>query len=213
MKELYLPPELSREVTAIYEAMASRYTEVASKIPLTCQGCPDNCCDSYFLHYTYSEWAYLWEGLRQLADHLFKEVIERSRQYVTAARASLMRGERPRIMCPLNKKGLCGLYQHRMMICRMHGVPALLTRPDQRTIAFPGCFRCQKIVKGRYADPADAPAMDRTLLYQRLAHVESRLLGRHHQQLPRIKLTIAEMIINGPPQIASTPHQEAVRYP
>ncbi len=63
MSELTLKPELSRKIAEIYQAMAAEYDIVAQQIPLTCEGCPDNCCDSYFQHYTYVEWAYLWEGL------------------------------------------------------------------------------------------------------------------------------------------------------
>ena len=59
MKELCLPPQLSCEIGEIYASMVTAYDLVAEAIPLSCTGCPDNCCDSYFLHHTYSEWAYL----------------------------------------------------------------------------------------------------------------------------------------------------------
>ena len=68
MKELILPSELSCEIGEIYDSMAIAYEEVAGQVSLTCEGCPDNCCDSFFLHYTYVEWAYLWEGIRGLED-------------------------------------------------------------------------------------------------------------------------------------------------
>ena len=55
MKELTLPPELSCEIREIYDSMVAAYDEVAGAVTLTCDGCPDNCCDSYFLHYTYCE--------------------------------------------------------------------------------------------------------------------------------------------------------------
>ncbi len=200
MKELFLPPELSCEMKEIYASMVTAYDLVADAIALTCDGCPDNCCDSFFLHYTYAEWAYLWEGIRKLEDERLDRIMRRARDYVEQSRAMILRGERPQIMCPLNEEGRCGLYAHRLMICRTHGVPAILTRPDGQLLRFPGCFRCQEIVRQTYPIETDAPAMDRTVLYQRLAQLESRFLGDRRGLLPKIKLTIAEMIVNGPPR-------------
>ncbi|RUM39736.1 MAG: hypothetical protein DSY57_00760, partial [Desulfobulbus sp.] len=112
-KEIVLPIELSRELADIYGAMEAGYDEVASEVGLTCSGCPDNCCDSYFLHHTYCEWAYLWQGLRELDDKQRVLIVKRAEKYVKASRAQLARQERPQIMCPLNMDGLCGLYKHR----------------------------------------------------------------------------------------------------
>ncbi|MCL2789502.1 MAG: hypothetical protein FWD79_02545 [Desulfobulbus sp.] len=204
MKELFLPPELSYEIGEIYESMVTAYDEVAREIPLTCSGCPDNCCDSYFLHHTYCEWAYLWEGIRALDDDRLDRIMQRARDYAVKSRQLIARGERPQLMCPLNESGRCGLYAHRLMICRTHGVPAALTRPDGQLLRFPGCFRCQEIVADRYQDAADAPAMDRTVLYQRLAGLEARFLGERHGCMPKIRLTIAEMIVNGPPKSSTS---------
>lgn len=201
MNELCLPPELSGEIAAIYQSMASAYDQTAEKISLSCTGCSDNCCDSYFLHHTYSEWAYLWEGLKDLPKEQLDRVIQRAQDYISQSRLVLARGERPQLMCPLNKGGLCSLYSHRLMICRTHGVPATLTSPDGRHHRFPGCFRCQEIVNKTYARPTDAPAMERTALFQRLVRLEMRLLGELQARVPRVRLTIAEMIVNGPPRV------------
>jgi len=204
MKELYLPPELSCEIGEIYASMATAYDEVAGALTMTCQGCPDNCCDSYFLHYTYSEWAYLWQGIRGLDDACLDRIMQRAREYVEQSRLFIARGKRPQLMCPLNEEGRCGLYSHRMMICRTHGVPATLTRPDGQNLRFPGCFRCQEIVISTDVGETEAPAMDRTILYKRLAQLETRFLGDKRGVFPRIKLTIAEMIVNGPPRDIKT---------
>lgn len=200
MSELLLPPELSGEIAAIYESMAGSYDEVAKAITLSCTGCSDNCCDSYFLHHTYSEWAYLWEGLRALNVERRDVIMQRAREYVTRSRQLIIQGQRPQIMCPLNESGRCVLYAHRLMICRTHGVPATLTRPDGQCLRFPGCFRCQEIVALTSAHEADAPAMERTPLFRRLVQLESRFLGDLRGQLPKIKLSIAEMIVGGPPK-------------
>ena len=200
MKELFLPPELSCEIGEIYDSMEVAYDEVASAIALTCDGCPDNCCDSFFLHYTYCEWAYLWEGIRALEDDKLDAIMQRAKDYVEQSRSMIAKGERPQIMCPLNEEGRCGLYSHRLMICRTHGVPATLTRPDGQLLRFPGCFRCQEIVSTAFSIETDAPAMDRTILYKRLAQLESRFLGDKRGLMPKIKMTIAEMIVSGPPK-------------
>ncbi|MCP4118870.1 MAG: hypothetical protein GY737_26440, partial [Desulfobacteraceae bacterium] len=177
MKELALPPELSKEIEEIYQIMQEEYDIPARAMGLTCEGCPDNCCDSYFLHHTYSEWAYLWQGIRRLDDRSIERLVTSAREYIARSLKPLAAGRHPRIMCPLNDNGLCGLYRHRLLICRMHGIPATLTRPDGQFIRFPGCFRCQEIVKKKYARETDAPAMDRSLLFRRLAALESRLIG------------------------------------
>jgi hypothetical protein len=200
-KEIVLPPELSRELADIYAAMEKGYDQVAQEVGLTCQGCPDNCCDSYFLHHTYSEWAYLWQGLRELSKEQRSIITDRAREYVEESRTTLARQERPQIMCPLNGDGLCSLYKHRMLVCRMHGIPATMTRPDGQSMRFPGCFRCQEIVEGNYQRPDDAPAMDRTPLFRKMVAVESRFLGEKRHLMPRVKLTIAEMIVQGPPTV------------
>lgn len=207
LKEILLPPELSREISEIYQAMQEDYEKVAEDITLSCLDCPDNCCDSYFQHHTYSEWAYLWEGLRNLDGETLGRITERAKKYVRKSTEVLATGQRPQLMCSLNEDGLCALYQHRMLVCRMHGIPATLTRPDGQSMRFPGCFRCQEIVSNKYEQETDAPAMDRTLLFRRLAVLESRLMGERRHLYPRVKKTIADMIVQGPPAI-DTPHCE-----
>lgn len=200
MSELLLPPELEREMAAVYAELARAYEVVASALGLSCSGCPDNCCDSWFFHYTYCEWAYLWQGLKQLDGATLAAIHARAEAYLDAARKAEAAGQRPRLLCPLNEGGLCRLYRHRLLICRSHGVPATLAGPDGRMRCFPGCFRCQELVAGSFGEPAQAPAMERTVLFRRLALVEQRLLGPDRRSYPRLRLTIADMIVQGPPQ-------------
>ena len=108
----------------------------------------------------------------------------------------LSQGERPTVMCPLNEGGRCTLYNHRLMICRLHGVPSAMTRPDGKKLEFPGCFRCQKIVGDR-----DVVHLDRTRMYQRLVQLEMEWLGPKRTILPKLKLTIAQMIVKGAPHL------------
>jgi hypothetical protein len=207
MKEVVLSKELSEEISRIYEEMESGYDVVARALKFSCDGCPDNCCDSYFLHHTYTEWAYLWKGFRELDEARQGELMERSRQYILACEKAEARGERPQVMCPLNDDGRCSLYVHRLMVCRTHGVPATMRRPDGQTLNFPGCFRCQEIVKKKFVHDSKAPHMERTPLLQRLVAVERELLGEKPHVYPRVKLTIAQMLVTGPPTIP-TPHCE-----
>jgi Fe-S-cluster containining protein len=197
MIENNISPELAARLADLYTRMAGAYDRVAGELAFTCEGCPDNCCDSFFLHHTLIEWAYLWQGLQELAPESLQKIKARVESYLTEATSSMAKGERPQVMCPLNDDGLCSLYQHRLMICRMHGVPSKIIRPDGRTMQFPGCFRCQELTAGR----EQVPEVDRTELYRELAELEQELVKATGKGRPRIKMTIAEMIVNGPPRL------------
>lgn len=110
-----------------------------------------------------------------------------------AAREAASRGETPRLMCPVNDDGLCGLYEHRLMICRLHGVPNVLLG-SMGVREFPGCGPCQRLADGR-----ELKAMDRTPLLRRLAGLEMELWGSKPGRPPKVDLTLAEMIVAGPP--------------
>jgi hypothetical protein len=197
MPELTLPPEIAAELADIYQAMQAEYDCMAAEIRLTCPDCPDNCCDSWFFHHTHLEWAYLWQGLRRLDAHMLRRLVNQAEEYIRQSQGQIAAGQRPQLMCPLNEGGRCCLYEHRLLICRMHGVPAALTLPDGRTARFLGCSRCQEIVGEK-----DAPHMDRTPFLSRLAALEASLLGGSRQSCPKVKKTIAEMIVLGPPPAA-----------
>ncbi len=197
MVKSILKPEISEKLAALYQRMEEVYDRVARELHFTCTGCPDNCCDSYFLHHTVIEWAYLWQGLAALSENRLAVICERAADYIAQSRKALMKGERPQIMCPLNDGGLCVLYKHRLMICRMHGVPSCFSKPDGSKVHFPGCFRCQEQVEGR----EEIPEVDRTELYRELASLEKDVLLSVAFKGHRIKMTIAEMITAGPPQL------------
>lgn len=201
MKEIELPPPLLLRLAALYREMEEQYDSTADAIGLSCSGCPDNCCDSYFLHYTYAEWAYLWVGLQSLDREMIDRIVDRAHQYVEQSRSLTGGGGPPRLMCPLNEGGRCVLYSHRLMICRLHGVPAAMTRPDGRTLRFPGCFRCQQITSVYSAHDRDLPSMNRTDLLRRMAALESELLNNRRHLYPKVSRTIAEMIAGGPPRV------------
>ena len=180
--------------------MQADYERVARQVGLTCSGCPDNCCDSYFLHYTYTEWAYLWEGIRELDQENRERLTDRAQEYMEESRRIILGGDRPQIMCPLNEDGLCTLYSNRLMICRLHGIPASMTRPDGKSLEFPGCYRCQEIIAENTGRNTVQP-MDRTRYLSKVALIESELLGGKRHLFPKVKRTIAEMIVHGPPLV------------
>ncbi|MFH1020684.1 MAG: hypothetical protein V1782_08790 [Pseudomonadota bacterium] len=197
MEASILQPQFTAKIADLYRRMEKVYDLVAQQLEFTCQGCPDNCCDSYFLHHTYAEWAYLWVGIGTLPAERRKAMENRALKYAAACEKALAREERPQVMCPLNEAGRCSLYHHRLMICRMHGVPSSLTFPNGRVQKFPGCFRCQEIVGARQA----VPSVERASLFRELVALEQELLGEQQGQLPKLKKTIAEMILLGPPSL------------
>ena len=189
--------EIFRSLTALYERMDQEYAAVARAAGLSCQGCADNCCVSYFQHHTYVEWAFLWQGMRALDQARRDAYLERAAEHVRQSRALLSQGLRPRIMCPLNDDGACGLYSHRLMICRLHGTANRFTRPDGAVERYAGCFRFVELAQGL----DQVPALDRTPLYMELARVEQAYMGRRARPLPRVDLTLAEMLMHGPPKL------------
>ena len=130
--ELTLTPGFAEQVAELYQDMETAYAQTAKALDFSCEGCPDNCCDSYFLHHTFTEWAYLWQGLKTLDASQLEEITAKAAQYVVKSEAALAEGEHPLYMCPLNVTGLCSLYPYRLMLCRLHGIPATFTRMSRR---------------------------------------------------------------------------------
>ncbi|MBW2108451.1 MAG: hypothetical protein JRI36_07300 [Deltaproteobacteria bacterium] len=186
--------KLFQDLADLYAEMEAAYNLVADGLGLSCDGCPDNCCTSFFQHHTRVEWAYLWEGLRACAEDRQKRFLKKAADYVEKSRLTLSQGGTPKIMCPLNEDGRCRLYTHRLMICRLHGVPNRFTRPDGKIMRFPGCTICQRL----YTDMEQTPVLDRTAFYKRLASLEMAYTGGRPR--PGVRLTLAEMLVYGPPE-------------
>ena len=201
MREITLSQEDKEELEDIYSQLQQEYERLAGELDFSCSGCPDNCCDSYFLHHTYAEWAYLWEGVRALDPKEQDGLIARAQDYLTACEEAESKGQRPEVMCPANSEGMCQIYKHRLLVCRTHGVPAKMTRPDGQSMQFPGCFRCQEIVEDKGGGVVIEP-VERTPLLRRLAVLENNLLYMKRHLHPKVKLTIAEMLVKGPPELS-----------
>ncbi len=204
MREVILAEESLRQLQNIYQKLEQVYEKVARKLNFSCVDCPDNCCDSYFLHHTYAEWAFLWLGFSKLEFVKQREVLQKSENYIEQCDVAKESGERPQVMCPLNQEGLCVLYEYRLLVCRTHGVPATLTRPDGQELHFPGCFHCQELVQKRYGD-VKPPYVERTPLLRKLVWLEDELLDNRRSLMPKVKMTIAEMLVKGPP-VLPVPH-------
>lgn len=198
MSTSLLPDDISSRVAELYAVMQEKYDDVAKTLSFTCTDCSDNCCDSYFQHHTYLEWAYLWQGLNRLSAEDLAVVKELARKYDAEEKEKVAMGERPEMMCPLCVDGRCSVYNHRLLICRLHGVPTGLTQPDGKIMNFPGCFRCQEITE----EMGVVARMDRTQFYQDFMQLEKDWLGVKQYVVPKVKLTIAEMILKGEPDFS-----------
>jgi hypothetical protein len=180
------------KLARLYADMDAAYQAAAQAVGLSCQGCTENCCTSFFQHHTHVEWLSLRQGMAELPEGRRSAYLDRARAYLEEAQACLARGETPRLMCPLNDDGLCGLHSHRLMICRLHGVPNVLIAPGGIR-EFPGCGPCQRLTASR----PDAPVMDRTPLLRRLAALEMDLWGSRRDRPPKVDLTLAAMLVHG----------------
>ena len=99
-------------------------------------------------------------------------------------------GDTPqKILCPLNEDERCVLYAHRPMICRLHGIPHQMRRPDGQSIQGPGCDDFYR----QCANSTGMP-LDRTPHYIAMAQLERRLREQTGYR-DKIKLTIAQIII------------------
>lgn len=206
-------PGLYQRLARLYRSMEEAYNACALEAGLSCQGCPTNCCTSFFQHHTYVEWSYLWRGLLELPEQRRRAIVRRAEEYVEQARQALAMNALPGVMCPLNENGLCILYPYRLMICRMHGTRNVFTRPDGQRQVFPGCARFAALPCSAAPPSPDGnneagaplpdarPTLDRTPFYTELAALEMEFHKRAAAPLPRVNLTLAEMIVMGPPRL------------
>ena len=187
---------LFKRLEELYTKMEDSYNTIAKKIGLSCNGCEDNCCKSYFQHHTHIEWAYLFKGINSLDEDKKLQILRRSQEYIRITDKLLKEGKRPDIMCPLNEGGRCILYKYRLMICRLHGIPNIIKMPDGILKKFPGCFKCVELTKNSLF----FPVMDRTPFYVSLAEIERKFTKLLKNPMPKVDHTLAEMIVLGEPR-------------
>jgi Fe-S-cluster containining protein len=190
--------EFLSRLAGIYAGMDEAYGRVASHYGFGCQGCQDNCCTQRFQHHTLAEFFYLFEGLRNSDEALAREMLSRAREVVVSYHAEAGTGRVLALMCPANFEGLCRLYEHRPMICRLHGLPHEFRRPDGFTARGGGCLRFQQM------NPDEALRVDRTEFYRALAMLEGELRGRLGYSR-RYGKTTAEMLVDMAGQLGRRP--------
>ncbi|MDD5452050.1 MAG: YkgJ family cysteine cluster protein [Desulfovibrionales bacterium] len=189
----------------IYQAMDKAYDEITAYYGCSCAGCDGNCCTSYFFHYTVAEYLYLAKGFQALSPERQHEVRRLAREFVKDRDRLEAEGKKIDLMCPLNDRGLCGLYAFRPMICRLHGVPHSYRRPDLALVRGEGCPKLVPPVVDTPGHTIEKPArreLDRSRFYRDLARLEQEL----RQEIgfgERIKMTIADMITSMEKQEAS----------
>ncbi len=180
------------QLRTLFDDMDGAYGRVADRYGFHCRGCEENCCLTRFHHHTAAEYLFLLEGFRELPGPERRSMGARA-EAVLEKTADAERKEAPvRIMCPANTEGLCRLYAHRPMICRLHGLPHELRRPGGAPTYGPGCDRFIEATRGK-----DYIPFDRTPFYMEMARIEKALrssLG----VTGRIRMTVAEMIRSFP---------------
>lgn len=172
----------------IYKEMVKRYEIVSGALGFTCKDCDDNCCYTHFKHYTLIEYLYLMEGMSLLEDDVRADVVKSAKEVAKKTLLSEEMGEKIRILCPLNRNGLCIMYKHRLMICRLHGTAHYFDTPRGR-VEGSGCYRFQDLCEGKRS----VPMLDRTDLYGDLAKLEMDVRRKTGIE-SKFKSSIAEMI-------------------
>ena len=184
-----IPDGFEMEVARLFAQMDTAYDRMAATAGFVCNGCEDNCCRTRFYHHTLVELLYLHSGLADLPHPLQRRIREQARSAARRMEMLELEGRPLQVMCPLNQQGRCILYGHRPMICRLHGIPNALRRPDGRILTGPGCDDYY-----RQCGPAGGGQLDRTPLYAAMADLERRLRDRLGFG-SKIKLTVAQMIL------------------
>lgn len=186
----YLP--ILNRLQVLFEEMDQAYETVARQYGFQCRGCADSCCRTRFHHHTLLEYIFLLEGMRTLGPGQRPAVHERALAAVDRMRDADRRGVGLRSLCALNGDGLCMIYAFRPMICRLHGIPHELKRPDGNVVISPGCDAFS--AGCRQTGTTDYVRFDRTPFYRRMALLEKDLRERMGYA-GKIKLTLAQMLV------------------
>lgn len=179
----------------VFATMDDAYREVAEAHGFQCRGCEDNCCRTRFYHHTLAEAAYLFQGVAALAPAAAEAMRQRAGGVAAALAAADADGTAFDMMCPANVAGRCVLYAHRPMICRLHGLPSVMIRPDGAALEGAGCadfHRCH--------GAGGHPRLDRTPHYRKMAQLEQQV-RRAADFNQRLKLSVADMILAFPPGV------------
>ena len=186
-RNVYIP--FLDRLKKIYASMDQKYQQAAEFYGFNCKGCEDNCCLTRFYHYTLIEYLYFKEGFHCLENMKQAEVKQRSLAAGRKTNEADKKGKPAKQMCPVNFETLCILYPYRPMICRLHGIPHELHRPDQGILKSPGCgtftLKCHGKTHFKF---------DRTPFYMQMAGLEKEMKQAVGMR-QKIKMTVAQMIV------------------
>jgi len=176
------------QLEKIYIKMDAAYNNASAHYGFECKGCRDNCCLTRFFHHTFLEYEYVKKGFFLLEPEIRADV-KKTALDVCRKTSELQKENREiRLMCPLNYKGLCLIYEYRPMICRLHGIAHELHRPQNIIVHSPGCEAFTDHTEGM-----NYYKFDRTPFYIEMAGLENELKKTAGIN-QKIKMTIAEMI-------------------
>ncbi|NOX21241.1 MAG: YkgJ family cysteine cluster protein [Nitrospirae bacterium] len=172
----------------IYEDIDREYQSAAEFYQFSCEGCEENCCSTVFYHHTLIEYFAVLDGFDELPEDIKQEALDKARDYIKELNKYRGKEEQLKIFCPLNFDGLCKIYKHRPLICRIHGLPGYFKHPTKGIQQFSGCKRFEKL-----KNQSRERLIDRTMFYTKIATLESQL-RRDMNYVIRFQKTIAEMI-------------------
>jgi len=178
-----------KQLSELFAEMDSAYADAAGNFAFHCTGCEDNCCLTRFHHHTLLEYLLIEEGFAGLGTAGQSAVLAEAEAVCRKTAAADAQERADRLMCPLNRDGLCILYIQRPMICRLHGIPHELHRPGRGIVLGPGCA----VFDDRCGDKPHK-RLDRTPYYIEMAKME-RALQQALGISMRLNMTVAEMLI------------------
>ncbi len=181
--------ELIPRLAELYRLMDSAYCEAGNRIGFSCDGCNGvECCTVDLTLHTSVEMLYLRRGFNALDTSRQLEILGRCREIIKAKEDDCLGQAYRNAVCALNFEGLCILYDYRPMICRLAGIPHIITRPDNGTIESGGCVRYHNDFLNDHPDLR----IDRTDFYRQMAGIEIevvRVIGKR-----TVSRTVAETL-------------------
>ncbi len=169
--------------------MDEAYSEASKQAGFSCEGCNGiKCCTVDLIVHTFAEMLHLRRGFRVLDEARRFEVKTRASKILKAKADDPLGYEYREAVCALNFDGRCILYEHRPMICRLAGIPHLISRPNASQTSSGGCFRFENDKKPVFPDVV----IDRTSFYREMAELELSVIRELGQRTR--SLTIAEIL-------------------
>lgn len=185
----YSGTELIPRLVELYGQMDVAYSEASRQAGFSCDGCDGiKCCTVDLIVHTFAEMLYLRRGFSALDEAFRLEIKNRLRDILEAKAADPLGGSYRDAVCVLNFEGKCILYDYRPMICRLAGIPHIISRPNSTQTKSVGCQRFENDIRPAFPHIL----IDRTFFYKKMAEIEIAVI----QELGRRtnSLTVAEIL-------------------